>query len=141
MQAVNMSTGLHRFVPRPLILGLAIAMAFSTAVLAQPAPGAPAPVAPAASSAEAPASAAVPPASSEAAGPALSPGTPAIAVAALPRDLSPWGMFLNADILVKLVMIGLLFASLVTWTVWLAKNWELWVATRKARAALAVLNE
>src|SRR5271155_2160680 len=43
----------------------------------------------------------------------------------LPRNLSPWGMFLNADIVVKAVMIGLAFASLVTWTVWLAKNNEL----------------
>jgi biopolymer transport protein ExbB len=49
-------------------------------------------------------------------------------------------MFLNADIVVKVVMVGLVFASLVTWTVWLAKNWELWRASRQARAALAVLN-
>jgi len=69
------------------------------------------------------------------------PGAPVIASAALPRDLSPWGMFLNADIVVKIVMVGLVFASLVTWTVWLAKNWELWRATRHGRAALVVLNE
>jgi biopolymer transport protein ExbB len=66
---------------------------------------------------------------------------PVIASAALPHDLSPWGMFLNADIVVKIVMVGLVFASLVTWTVWLAKNLELWRATRQGRAALAVLNE
>src|SRR5207249_2061006 len=42
----------------------------------------------------------------------------------LPHNLSPWGMFLNADIVVKAVMIGLAFASLVTWTVWLAKTIE-----------------
>jgi biopolymer transport protein ExbB len=136
-----MSTGPHRPVARPLILGLAVALAFSAEVFAQSAPDAPAQVAPVMSSAGAPASAPMSPASSEVAAPAVSPGAPAIAVAALPRDLSPWGMFLNADILVKLVMIGLLFASLVTWTVWLAKNWELWLATRKARAALTVLNE
>jgi biopolymer transport protein ExbB len=65
---------------------------------------------------------------------------PAIAVGSLPRDLSPWGMFLNADIIVKGVMLGLLFASLVTWTVWLAKNIELWRAMRRGRAALAILN-
>ncbi|HEY2761459.1 MAG TPA: hypothetical protein VGI75_11970, partial [Pirellulales bacterium] len=29
----------------------------------------------------------------------------------LPRDLSPWGMFMAADIIVKTVMIGLVFAS------------------------------
>ena len=40
----------------------------------------------------------------------------------LPRDLSPWGMFLNADIIVKAVMVGLAFASLVTWTVALATD-------------------
>jgi biopolymer transport protein ExbB len=43
----------------------------------------------------------------------------------LPRNLSPWGMFLNADLVVKVVMVGLAFASLVTWTVWLAKTIEL----------------
>src|SRR6202022_3726083 len=51
----------------------------------------------------------------------------------LPRNLSPWGMFLNADIIVKAVMIGLAFASLVTWTVWLAKTIELQRETRAAR--------
>ena len=29
----------------------------------------------------------------------------------LPRDLSPWGMFMAADIVVKAVMVGLAFAS------------------------------
>ncbi len=66
---------------------------------------------------------------------------PAVANATLPHDLSPWGMFLNADVVVKAVMIGLVFASLITWTVWLAKNLELWKATRNGRAALQVLNE
>jgi biopolymer transport protein ExbB len=57
----------------------------------------------------------------------------------LPRDLSPWGMFLNADIVVKAVMVGLVFASIVTWTVWLAKSYELWTAKKQARVALGVL--
>jgi biopolymer transport protein ExbB len=43
----------------------------------------------------------------------------------LPRDLSPWGMFMAADRLVKAVMIGLAFASVVTWTIALAKGLEL----------------
>ena len=60
--------------------------------------------------------------------------------ATLPRDLSPWGMFVNADIVVKIVLVGLVVASLVTWTVWLAKTLELWKASRRARAALAVLS-
>src|SRR3954451_17947923 len=57
---------------------------------------------------------------------ALAP-TPAFAIdeALLPRNLSPWGMFLGADIVVKTVMVGLAVASLVTWTVWLAKSIEL----------------
>ena len=57
----------------------------------------------------------------------------------LPRDLSPWGMYQSADWVVKSVMIGLLFASLVTWTVWLAKSIELLFAKRSAGRALRVL--
>jgi biopolymer transport protein ExbB len=57
----------------------------------------------------------------------------------LPRNLSPWGMFLNADIVVKAVMIGLAFASLVTWTVWLAKTIELRVAKNAVRRRLKML--
>src|SRR5262245_19242434 len=56
--------------------------------------------------------------------------------AALPRDLSPWGMFTNADMVVKVVMVGLVIASIVTWTVWLAKTIELLKARRRVRAAL-----
>jgi biopolymer transport protein ExbB len=62
-----------------------------------------------------------------------------IGMAALPRDLSPWGMFVSADIVVKAVLIGLAFASILTWTVWLAKTIELIVAKRRARRALAIL--
>ena len=43
----------------------------------------------------------------------------------LPRELSPWGMFLAADVVVKVVMVGLAIASVITWTVWLAKSLEL----------------
>jgi biopolymer transport protein ExbB len=59
---------------------------------------------------------------------------PVIGTAALPRDLSPWGMFLNADPLVKGVLIGLAVASVVTWTVWLAKT-----AKRRVGSALRIL--
>ncbi len=55
------------------------------------------------------------------------------------RDLSPWGMFVSADPLVKAVLIGLAFASVVTWTVWLAKTLELVIARRRVRADLAAL--
>jgi biopolymer transport protein ExbB len=57
----------------------------------------------------------------------------------LPRDLTPWGMYLTADPLVKAVLIGLLLASVVTWTVWLAKTIELVVARRRARQAVKTL--
>jgi hypothetical protein len=64
---------------------------------------------------------------------------PVIGTATLPRDLSPWGMFLSADPLVKGVLIGLTFASVVTWTVWLAKTIELFAAKRRVGAALRIL--
>jgi biopolymer transport protein ExbB len=57
----------------------------------------------------------------------------------LPRNLSPWSMFLNADIVVKAVMIGLAIASLVTWTIWLAKTIELNSKKRLARRRLKML--
>src|SRR3974390_1575801 len=59
---------------------------------------------------------------------------PAIGAAALPRDLSPWGMFMNADAVVKAVVVVLAIASLLTWTIWLAKSIEIVQAKRKARA-------
>jgi biopolymer transport protein ExbB len=52
--------------------------------------------------------------------------------AGLPHDLSPWGMFMAADIVVKGVMLGLAFASVVTWTVLLVKIAELGAAQRSA---------
>lgn len=54
----------------------------------------------------------------------------------LPHDLSPWGMFMNADIVVKAVMVGLAFASLVTWTIWLAKSLEILGGKLRARRAV-----
>jgi biopolymer transport protein ExbB len=73
--------------------------------------------------------------------PAAAPGSPSIAAGLLPQDLSPWGMFLNADIVVKAVIITLALASLVTWTVWLAKTIELFGAKRKVRQGLHALEE
>ncbi|ABD86506.1 tonB-system energizer ExbB [Rhodopseudomonas palustris] len=60
-------------------------------------------------------------------------------LAALPRNLSPWGMFQNADIVVKVVMVGLALASLATWTVWLSKTLELRRETERALQRLALL--
>jgi biopolymer transport protein ExbB len=59
----------------------------------------------------------------------------------VPRELSPWSMFLTADILVKAVMIGLAFASLVTWTIFIAKTIELGIAQRKLRGALGRIDD
>jgi biopolymer transport protein ExbB len=53
------------------------------------------------------------------------------------RELSPWSMFLSADILVKAVMTCLAFASLVTWTILLAKSVQLFLARRRLRKALS----
>jgi biopolymer transport protein ExbB len=64
---------------------------------------------------------------------------PTIGGALLPHDLSPLGMFLNADTIVKAVIIGLAFASLVTWTAFVAKSLELQNARRRARRGLRVL--
>lgn len=51
----------------------------------------------------------------------------------LPKNLSPWGMFMNADWVVKAVMIGLALASLLTWTILLVKSLELHWAVRRER--------
>jgi biopolymer transport protein ExbB len=64
---------------------------------------------------------------------------PAIGTAALPRDLSPWGMFMNADVVVKTVLVVLAIASLATWTIWLAKSIEIMRAKRNARAGLRAI--
>jgi biopolymer transport protein ExbB len=57
------------------------------------------------------------------------------------RELSPWSMFLSADVLVKAVMIGLAFASLVTWTIFIAKMIELSLIRGKLRRALAMISD
>ncbi|WP_181313840.1 tonB-system energizer ExbB [Phreatobacter cathodiphilus] len=128
---------------RLLILGLTAALASAGAfgALAQsspttdsprtevPAP-APSPAVPAAVPQDAPAV------------PAPSVAAPAPAApATLPHDLSPWGMFMAADMVVKAVMVGLAFASVVTWTIWLVKALELFAARRRARFAMRLLRE
>jgi biopolymer transport protein ExbB len=108
----------------------------ATTAHGQPAPPAP----PAASS-----SAQVPPAGASAPIPAPDGGaaprepTAEVASAELPRDLTPIGMFMSADVIVKAVMLGLIFASVLTWTIWLAKTLELLAARRRlARAQLSL---
>jgi biopolymer transport protein ExbB len=62
-----------------------------------------------------------------------------VAPGLLPRDLTPWGMFMAADVIVKAVMIGLIFASVLTWTIGFAKTLELFGARRRLARAHHVL--
>ncbi len=58
-------------------------------------------------------------------------------------DLSIWGMYQNADIVVKTVMIGLVIASVITWALFFSKGTELLASgrrLRKERLALADVN-
>jgi biopolymer transport protein ExbB len=122
---------------RPLLAALiVIGLLLPTLILAQTQP--PAATAPTATTVDAPAVA--PAAPSPAVPQAAAPAAPE-AVLNLPRDLSPWGMFMAADIVVKTVMVGLAFASVLTWTIWFAKAIELLVARRRMRAAIDQLNE
>jgi biopolymer transport protein ExbB len=66
-------------------------------------------------------------------------GEPAIGGDMKPENLSLERMFNEADRVVQAVMIGLAFASLVTWTVFLAKTLELHRARIEVRRALRVL--
>jgi biopolymer transport protein ExbB len=66
---------------------------------------------------------------------------PSSAVGRQPRDLSPWSMFLAADIVVKVVMVSLAFVSLVTWTIFFAKMLQLSHAQARLRRALARVAE
>jgi biopolymer transport protein ExbB len=63
--------------------------------------------------------------------------TPSKTVPVALRELSPWSMFLSADVLVKAVIVALGLASLVTWTILIAKTIELSTVQRRLRAALA----
>ncbi|MDA9395250.1 MULTISPECIES: tonB-system energizer ExbB [Bradyrhizobium] len=107
-------------------------------VPAAPSTTAPAAPAPAASTATAPAA---PTASPAAIAPATAKPDAASATAPAMKELSPWVMFMSADVIVKAVMIGLAFASLMTWTVLIAKSIELSVASGRLRSALKKISE
>ena len=120
-------------------------------------------LAPAAAFADEPATPAVQPATeSVAPAPAATPGAtdPALAEGAvapandapqivaeegnslgMAHDLSPWGKYKNADIIVKIVMIGLAIASIITWTIWIAKGFEVLGAKRRLRIEIAQLKK
>jgi biopolymer transport protein ExbB len=59
----------------------------------------------------------------------------------MPDNFSPWNMFLQADIVVKLVLLILACAILLTWTIWLAKTLELGAAKRRLGLALRRLRD
>jgi len=111
---------------------IAFAIAFTPAAFAQaPQPQTAAqPEAPAATQPAVPAAPTAQPAEAQ-----------ALSNARVPRELSPWSMFMSADILVKAVMVSLAFASLVTWTILLAKTLQLLVARRRVNKALAVMGQ
>ena len=130
---------------RGFLLPLALAVLVPTAVSAQnatapvgpgPQPAATAPPTSTPAPAASPEPAALPNAPTSAAAATRGP----VGLAALPHDLSPWNMFLTADSIVKAVMIGLAIASVITWTVWLAKAIELFTLRRRLTGALAALD-
>lgn len=100
---------------------------------------------------------ATPPAAEQNAAPAAAPAAtdPAVPAAAdesgvvleedntlgVAHDLSPWGMYQNADVVVKAVMIGLAIASIITWTIWIAKGFELLGAKRRLRTEIVHLKK
>jgi biopolymer transport protein ExbB len=124
-----------------MLFGLAIVFGSVVSGHGQPAPeppappaaAAPEPAAPPAAAPVTPAAALQAPAQAEPA--PVPPPLSQIASAELPRDLTPLGMFMSADIVVKVVMLGLVFASVLTWTIWLAKSVELLSAQHRLRRA------
>jgi biopolymer transport protein ExbB len=57
-----------------------------------------------------------------------------------PHDLSVWNMFVNADIVVKFVILGLIIASIATWTILIAKTVEIKRARARAIEAIEKLS-
>jgi len=143
-----MSRSLRNFQRRPLSAAiLATGLILPTLALAQMSPAVPAAApqstqaAPAAVAPSTPAAMAPPTVAGNPAAPLaapLAPPAPDVALK-LPRDLSPWGMFMAADIVVKAVMVGLVIVSVLTWTIWFAKTIELVAARHRLRAAIDVL--
>jgi len=128
-----------------LVFALAM-LSLATPLSAQQKAGTPAPQqqAPAASqptASPAPAIAQPAPAAPDISATPADGGARSLKAMATPRELSPWSMFLSADILVKAVMIGLAFASLVTWTIFIAKMIELSLIQRSLRAALGKVGD
>lgn len=155
----------HLSISAPLLLAIVVSLMSFSAVAEQPALDGVTASGQAAAAVEAPTSATVahdagqnappPDAASNATGSsqpqlarsASSPAVPApqpaptlaSAIGPPPPALSPWGMFIQADVVVKVVMIGLALASVATWTVLLVKTIQLRAARRAGRRALATV--
>ncbi|WP_452010272.1 tonB-system energizer ExbB [Azospirillum largimobile] len=129
----------HRPVLAAVLTGAGTLMAGAAARAQQAA--APATVAPAAPTVQGAVQGTVPDVAQGMAPAAQGAADAAAALATLPHDLSPWGMFIAASPVVQAVMVGLALASVVTWTIAIAKAVELSSAKRKARAALEMLEE
>ena len=56
-------------------------------------------------------------------------------------DLSVWGMYHHADIVVKVVMIGLILASVVTWAIFFGKGAEMLSSKRRLKREQQQLSE
>jgi biopolymer transport protein ExbB len=132
--------GAHPFHRALAAIGLSFALA--TSALAQAPDTAASAVAPASAAATAPEAPAAPKSDNPASAPIQLPTEAQGSLpSAVPSNLSPWGMFQHANLVVQIVMTGLALASLVTWTIWLAKSIELWTARRTARRGLKTLAE
>ncbi len=129
--------------PAPQAAPSVAAPASTTAPAAPATQATPAPVSPGAPAAATPGRPVATQPATPATNPALaapeSNSTVSITSQLLPQNLSAWGMFLHADIIVKIVIIGLALASLATWTVWLVKSLELTNAKRNASRQLGIL--
>jgi biopolymer transport protein ExbB len=66
---------------------------------------------------------------------------PPVPGAPLPHELSPWGMFMAADYIVKTVMVGLAFATFITLTILVYKLAELFFAKRALWRANHVIRQ
>ena len=134
-------------------VGLTLLVASASAQTADPPAGsAPSSQAPAAPAPATPPAAEAPPApATQPAQPSAPAATPATGEGAAARplgqhgkpmaELSAWSMFMDADILVKAVMIGLAFASVLTWTIFLGKQAELFLAGARLKRSMRALED
>jgi biopolymer transport protein ExbB len=67
---------------------------------------------------------------------AAEPHPAPVSASLLPQNLTPSQMFRDAHIVIKAVMLVLLLAAIVTWTVLIAKGIEIYAASRRLRRAV-----